>query len=207
MKKMDKNEKKGWIILLVIVAIVASLSIIPWVPLFIEKANYKKAYKSQLDKAIPKIYNDKLWKSYKLSDLSYSLRYGEGSCKGTLFVTIDCKGPDPLVDPTGDSTPNTNLYRMLNGYIPNVLSNYVPQKLFFNISRAIKLNGYTIYSDYDMSHTTVTDSSSNVECKSCHRSFQKGSENAKSINRTNMCTDCYNSFKALDHWKKEQPVK
>ena len=59
-----------------------------------------------------------------------------------------------------------------------------------------------------MFHPTVTaDSSSNVECKSCHRSFQKGSENAKSINRTNMCTDCYNSFKALDHWKKEQPVK
>lgn len=204
MKKIDKNEKKGWIILLVIVAIFVSMFIYASDPLFIEKANYKKAFKAQLDKAIPKIYNDKLWKSYKLSDLSYSLRYGEG----TLFVTIDCKGPDPLVDPTGDSTPNTNLYRMLNGYIPNDLSNYVPQKLFFNISRAIKLNGYTIYSEYDMFHPTVTaDSSSNVECKSCHRSFQKGSENAKSINRTNMCTDCYNSFKALDHWKKEQPVK
>lgn len=205
---MDKNEKKGWIILLVIVAIVASLSIIPWVPLFIEKAKYKKAYKAELDKAIPKIYNDKLWKSYKLSDLSYSLRYGEGSNKGALFVTIDCKGPDPLVDPTGDPSPNFNLSMMLRKYIPLDLSNYVPQKLFFYISRDIKLNGYTIYSDYDMFHPTVTaDSSSNVECKSCHRSFQKGSENAKSINRTNMCTDCYNSFKALDHLKKEQPVK
>ena len=204
MKKMDKNEKKGWIILLVIVAIVASLSIIPWVPLFIEKANYKKAYKAELDKAIPKIYNDKLWKSYKLSDLSYSLDYG----KGTLFVTIDCEGPDPLVDPTGDPSPNFNLSMMLRDYIPNFLSNYPPEKLTFIISRDIKLNGYTIYSDYDMFHPTVTaDSSSNVECKSCHRSFQKGSENAKSINRTNMCTDCYNSFKALDHWKKEQPVK
>ena len=204
MKKMDKNEKKGWIILLVIVAIVASLSTIPWVPLFIEKANYKKAYKAELDKAIPKIYNDKLWKSYKLSDLSYSLDYG----KGTLFVTIDCKGPDPLVDPTGDPSPNFNLSMMLRDYIPNFLSNYPPEKLTFIISRDIKLNGYTIYSDYDMFHPTVTaDSSSNVECKSCHRSFQKGSENAKSINRTNMCTDCYNSFKALDHWKKEQPVK
>ena len=204
MKKMDKNEKKGWIILLVIVAIVASLSIIPWVPLFIEKANYKKAYKAELAKAIPKIYNDKLWKSYKLSDLSYSLDYG----KGTLFVTIDCKGPDPLVDPTGDPSPNFNLSMMLRDYIPNFLSNYPPEKLTFIISRDIKLNGYTIYSDYDMFHPTVTaDSSSNVECKSCHRSFQKGSENAKSINRTNMCTDCYNSFKALDHWKKEQPVK
>ena len=204
MKKMDKNEKKGWIILLVIVAIVASLSIIPWVPLFIEKANYKKAYKAELDKAIPKIYNDKLWKSYKLSDLSYSLDYG----KGTLFVTIDCKGPDPLVDPTGDPSPNFNLSMMLRDYIPNFLSNYPPEKLTFIISRDIKLNGYTIYSDYDMFHPTVTaDSSSNVECKSCHKSFQKGSENAKSINRTNMCTDCYNSFKALDHWKKEQPVK
>ena len=204
MKKMDKNEKKGWIILLVIVAIVASLSIIPWVPLFIEKANYKKAFKAELDKAIPKIYNDKLWKSYKLSDLSYSLDYGTG----TLFVTIDCKGPDPLVDPTGDPSPNFNLSMMLRDYIPNFLDDYPPQKLTFIISRKIKLNGYTIYSDDDMFHPTVTtDSSSNVECKSCHRSFQKGSENAKSINRKNMCTDCYNSFKALDHWKKEQPVK
>ena len=97
MKKMDKNEKKGWIILLVIVAIVASLSIIPWVPLFIEKANYKKAFKAELDKAIPKIY------------------YGTG----TLFVTIDCKGPDPLVDPTGDPSPNFNLSMMLRDYIPN----------------------------------------------------------------------------------------
>ena len=207
MKKMDKNEKKGWIILLVIVAIVASLSIIPWIPLFIEKAKYKKAYKSQLDKAIPKIYNDKLWKSYKLSDLSYSLDYGKGLYRCTLYVTIDCKGPDPLVDPTGDLSPNFNLCKMLQKYMPEGASYCSPEGWILKVSEDIKLNGYTINPDYGTFDTTVTDSSSNVECKSCHRSFQKGSENAKSINRTNMCTDCYNSFKALDHWKKEQPVK
>lgn len=38
-------------------------------------------------------------------------------------------------------------------------------------------------------------SSDNIECKVCHREFKKGSENAKSIKKTNMCSHCYKNFK------------
>lgn len=45
-----------------------------------------------------------------------------------------------------------------------------------------------------------------VKCESCEHSFKKGSENARSIARTHMCTKCYNSYKELSDWLNEQPV-
>ena len=37
-------------------------------------------------------------------------------------------------------------------------------------------------------------------------SIKKGSENAKSISRRNMCTKCYNSYKTISDWVNEQPL-
>ena len=62
---------------------------------------------------------------------------------------------------------------------------------------------------YESTHSKVSSSSdkNTVECKSCHRKFNKGSDNAKSISRTNMCTNCYKNFDAAQKYLKEQPVK
>lgn len=38
-------------------------------------------------------------------------------------------------------------------------------------------------------------SSKTIECQVCDRSFNVGSENAKSISRSNMCSNCYSNFK------------
>lgn len=45
-----------------------------------------------------------------------------------------------------------------------------------------------------------------VECKVCHNEYQKGSENAKSIRKTNMCTGCYRSYKGATDALQELPV-
>lgn len=51
-----------------------------------------------------------------------------------------------------------------------------------------------------------TNSDDVARCKSCGNKYKKGSENAKSISRTNMCTKCYKSYKTISDWVNEQPV-
>ncbi|MBO4903399.1 MAG: hypothetical protein J5518_11455 [Lachnospiraceae bacterium] len=46
-----------------------------------------------------------------------------------------------------------------------------------------------------------------VTCQSCGRSFQIDSENAKSINHTNMCINCYTNFETATDALRELPVK
>ena len=48
--------------------------------------------------------------------------------------------------------------------------------------------------------------SATVTCNVCHQEFKKDSNNAKSINRTNMCTNCYNNYKSAQEAAKELPV-
>lgn len=62
-------------------------------------------------------------------------------------------------------------------------------------------------------YLTITDSGSSsttknekIICQACDREFQKGSENAKSIRKTNMCTQCYQNFKNASDYLKELPV-
>ena len=38
-------------------------------------------------------------------------------------------------------------------------------------------------------------SNKTVTCKVCKREFSMGTSDSKSINRTNMCTNCYNNYK------------
>ena len=44
------------------------------------------------------------------------------------------------------------------------------------------------------------------KCESCGKHYQEGSDNAKSISRTNMCIKCYNGYKGISDALKEQPL-
>ena len=47
--------------------------------------------------------------------------------------------------------------------------------------------------------TTSTSKKDNTTCKVCHRTFKKGSGNAKSISKRNMCENCYENYQ----WRQE----
>ncbi|MBP3620103.1 MAG: hypothetical protein J6J24_05560 [Clostridia bacterium] len=51
----------------------------------------------------------------------------------------------------------------------------------------------------------LSNQSDNVECQVCNREFQAGSENAKSIRKTNMCSQCYKNYKGASGAMKELP--
>ena len=46
-----------------------------------------------------------------------------------------------------------------------------------------------------------------VKCESCGNKYKKGSENAKSIARTNMCSSCYTNFKSMSDALNEMPIE
>ncbi len=48
-------------------------------------------------------------------------------------------------------------------------------------------------------------STSTIECQVCGREFLKGSDNAKSIRKTNMCTQCYSNYKGASDALNELP--
>lgn len=55
----------------------------------------------------------------------------------------------------------------------------------------------------------IIDTSSSKDtskCQVCGKKFNKGSDNAKSISRTNMCSSCYSNFKWTQDAIKEMPV-
>ena len=197
-----KNKKRR--IWLIIVVLVLTIIMIPKISEHIKIEGYKKTYKAQLDAVIPEIFGNKIWKKYKLSGISYSLSVKKRSHYGHyLYATIDCKSPTPL-----SFDARLDLACELYDYLPRQIDGV--NTLDAEVLLDVKNKGKEIIDEITSTKellASIENNNSNVECKSCHRSFQKGSENAKSINRTNMCTDCYNSFKALDHWKKEQPVK
>jgi len=112
-------------------------------------------------------------------------------------------------------------YICADSYKEGDYSNYTCSEYLCNNPSTckLKLSGYNRYfcskhentakELYESTHSKVSSSSdkNTVECKSCHRKFNKDSENAKSIARTNMCTNCYNNFNSLQKVIKEQPVK
>lgn len=57
------------------------------------------------------------------------------------------------------------------------------------------------------SGSSSTTKNEKIICQVCDREFQKGSENAKSIRKTNMCTDCYRSYKGASDALKELPIE
>lgn len=56
------------------------------------------------------------------------------------------------------------------------------------------------------SGSSSTTKNEKIICQVCDREFQKGSENAKSIRKTNMCTQCYQNYKNASDYLKELPV-
>ena len=55
-------------------------------------------------------------------------------------------------------------------------------------------------------HTNTNKGQNSAKCMVCEREFQKDSENAKSIRKTNMCTKCYMNYKNASDYLKELPV-
>lgn len=68
----------------------------------------------------------------------------------------------------------------------------------------------TTYVDGNKIHyPEILDTSSSkdtVKCEVCGKKYNKGSDNAKSISRTNMCSRCYSNFKWTQDAIKEMPV-
>lgn len=51
-----------------------------------------------------------------------------------------------------------------------------------------------------------TNTEQGVKCKSCGKEYKKGSDNASSIARSGMCTNCYNNYKSMQKFLDEQPL-
>lgn len=69
--------------------------------------------------------------------------------------------------------------------------------LFLAISLSVLVNTVSPYTNKEQSNT---------KCQVCGREFQKGSENVKSIRKTNMCTQCYENYRNATDALKELPV-
>ena len=73
----------------------------------------------------------------------------------------------------------------------------------------VSVNGKSAYSGLDDFKENVGDPDeikNSVKCKSCGIRYQKGSDNARSISRTNMCKKCYDSYKSVSDALKEFPL-
>lgn len=180
----------------------------------------KQEYTALLDEKMTNVYEDKDCIEYKLTDISYSVINLEKTAKGyyTVSVVVDCTSNDPelwsateslLAYAVEDYVPG-NDYKEINASTgdritlenKNYKDSYYGEKML-----TVNVNGKHVHGpeahDYSSSSSSSKDT---VTCKSCNRKFQKGSENAKSISRTNMCTNCYNNYKGMSDWLKEQPV-
>lgn len=71
----------------------------------------------------------------------------------------------------------------------------------FEVELTLTINEKTYTSARD-----VENHENHVQCKVCDRYFNKDSENAKSIRKTNMCTQCYKNYKDINDALKELPV-
>ena len=71
----------------------------------------------------------------------------------------------------------------------------------------------TVYVNEQVGSTAETtiveldDDKDTVKCASCGNKYKEGSDNAKSIDRTNMCKSCYDSYKTMSDALNELPVQ
>lgn len=71
----------------------------------------------------------------------------------------------------------------------------------------ISLIGMLVMCSTDLGSSSSSSSSTRTyTCGVCDRSFQAGSENAKSISRRRMCTTCYSNYKYASDALKELPI-
>ena len=71
------------------------------------------------------------------------------------------------------------------------------------IGLSLVLIGYSLMISGGSSSTAKNEK---IICQVCDREFQKGSENAKSIRKTNMCTQCYQNYKNASDYLNELPI-
>lgn len=216
---MDNKKKKIIpIVIVAIVVVIISVVVISNVAESNKIQKLKEEYTALLDERMAGVYEDKDCIEYQLSDISYSVTNLEktGSGTYTVSVVIDCKSNDPELWSATESL----LAYAVEEYVPGGFNDNVKASTGDTITLrnnnykdsyygenmvTVNVNGKHVHGPeaHDYSNSGDKDT---VTCKSCGRKFQKGSENAKSIRRTNMCTNCYNNFKNANDALKEMPV-
>ena len=69
----------------------------------------------------------------------------------------------------------------------------------------VYVNDFTGRTPEDREVEVSTDKDA-VKCQVCKKQYKKGSNNAKSINRTNMCSSCYANYKSMSDALNELPI-
>lgn len=216
---MDNKKKKTVPIIIgaVVLAIVA-IVVISKVSESQKIEKLKQEYTALLEEQMSTVYEDKDCIEYKLSDISYSvvdLKKNSGNSY-TVSVVVDCTSTDPELWSVTESL----LAYAVEKYVPGRSGDTVTMSTGDRITLrnenykdsyygeymiTVNVNGKHVHGPeaHDYSNSGDKDT---VTCKSCGRKFQKGSENAKSIRRTNMCSNCYQNFKYASDALKEMPV-
>jgi hypothetical protein len=223
------NKKFYGILVIIVVVIVGAIVGINTIKAKVEakaEANkiekLKQEYTELLDERMTNVYEVDYCKEYQLSDISYQvvdMKKTDDSVY-TVSIVIDCSSANPdlgigygeflafgvescvpgyewddkIIASTGDEIALRNRDTEDTYYGEQMMTVYV--------------NGLLIHEpkEHDYSSSKKSNDKDTVECKSCGKKFQLGSENAKSIRKTNMCTNCYNNFKSVSDYLKEQPV-
>ena len=214
------NKKKKTVPL--IMAVVVAVIILVVVSSNIAESNkiqkLKNEYIALLDEKMAGVYEDEECIEYQLSNISYSVTNLEktGGGKYTVSVVVDCTSDDPELWSATESL----LAYAVEEYVPGgynddveastgdvitLYNNNYKDSYFGQYMVTVNVNGKCVHKPETRDYSNSGDKDM-VTCKSCGRKFQKGSENAKSIRNTNMCTNCYNNYKnAIDAFK-ELPV-
>lgn len=213
------NNKKKKIVPIIIVAVIIAVVVISNVAESNKIQKLKEEYTALLDERMAGVHEDKVCIEYQLSDISYSVTNLEKTRSGTytVSVVIDCKSNDPELW----SATEYILAYAVKEYVPGgfdddvkastgdkiTLCNYnYKDSYYLEDMVTVNVNGMHALGPEAHDYSNSGDKDDTVTCKSCGRKFQKGSQNAKSIRRTNMCTNCYNNYKKASDALKEMPV-
>lgn len=131
-----------------------------------------------------------------LTDISYtikSVKYKDDSYR--VQVEIFCTCNEGLSDVTysllayeaENCFPNFEVDGHEVVYYAPLMSDYSLQNMFFTY-----VNGELIHQPKKVQKEK--EDKNTLECSSCGKKFNKGSDNANSIRRTSMCANCYKNF-------------
>ena len=216
-----KNKKKISIPV-IIVAIIVGVAAIVVFNNIAEKnklETLRQEYTAELEERMAGVYDDKDCIEYQLSDISYTVTNIEkaGDHTYTVSVVVDCTSTDPelwsatkslLAYAVEDYVPGgyNDKFKASTGDTVTLRNENYKDSYFGESMLTVNVNGEHV--DGPEAHDYSSSSSKDtVKCKSCGREFKKGSDNARSISRTNMCTNCYNNYQSMSDYLNEQPVK
>jgi hypothetical protein len=215
---MKSITKKFYMLAIVaVVGVVVATAILLHMSKVRNLERLEQEYMTLLDEKMSNVYEDDKCIKYQLTNVSYSVEdITKQSGEYCVSVVIDCSSSYSW-DSLTASTEKKLLAYAVEDYVPGSIA---------GMTRASTGEIFTLYNDNysgimvtayingslvlepEPKNVSSSSSKSNdtLKCKSCGRSFKKGSDNAKSIRKTNMCTSCYKSYKSASDYLKEQPV-